>query len=217
MDRMEYHMKQVFKLFAVGTVAVGIGLSTSITTLADGPHGWGGSHFGGSRSGFHDGFRGGHWGGFHDRFWWGGGFPLGFSFSYYDAPYYGYYPAVVYDSPSVVYRSGPPPSAIVYDSPPESRVIYSAPSRTPEDAMVEHANGDQPQSQGQTFGMADVRVLVKAGISDEVILSQIRNSRVVFHLTASEIVDLKNSGVSEKVINGMINTASPPPLPPPRG
>ena len=57
-------------------------------------------------------------------------------------------------------------------------------------------------------GVADVKALVNAGLSDEVILSHIRNSQAVYHLTTAEIIDLKNSGVSEKVIDFMINTAS---------
>ena len=54
--------------------------------------------------------------------------------------------------------------------------------------------------------MADVKVLGKAGLSDEVIISQIRNSRTVYHLTAAEIIGLKESGVSDKVIDFMVNT-----------
>jgi hypothetical protein len=57
------------------------------------------------------------------------------------------------------------------------------------------------------LGVTDVKALAKAGLSDEIILNQIRNSRVVYHLTAVEIIDLKESGVSEKVIDAMINTA----------
>lgn len=58
------------------------------------------------------------------------------------------------------------------------------------------------------MGVSDVKALAKAGISDEVILSQIRNSQAVYHLTTAEIIDLKESGVSEKVIDFMINTAT---------
>ena len=72
----------------------------------------------------------------------------------------------------------------------------------------------------QPLGVADVKMLAKSGISDEVIISQIRNSRTVYHLTTAEILDLKAAGVSEKVIDFMINTPStyrpmrPPPPPP---
>ncbi len=72
----------------------------------------------------------------------------------------------------------------------------------------------------QPLGTADVKLLAKSGISDEVIISQIQNSRTVYRLTAPEILDLKDAGVSEKVIDFMINTPSmyrstrPPPPPP---
>jgi hypothetical protein len=71
----------------------------------------------------------------------------------------------------------------------------------------------QRVDQGQPLGLPDIKALAQAGVSDEVIVSQIRNSRTVYRLTTAEIIDLKNSGVSEKVIDFMINTPSlyPPP------
>ncbi len=60
--------------------------------------------------------------------------------------------------------------------------------------------------QGQPLGIADVKALAQAKLSDDVIISQIRNSRTVYHLSAADIIDLKNAGVSEKVIDYMINT-----------
>ena len=72
------------------------------------------------------------------------------------------------------------------------------------------------QHPSQPLGLADVKMLAKAGISDEVIISQIRNSRVIYRLSTAEIIDLKDSGVSERVIDFMINTPSLYPPPPPR-
>ena len=74
----------------------------------------------------------------------------------------------------------------------------------------------QRVEQGQPLGLADIKALAKAGVSDEVILSQIRNSHTAYRLTTAEILDLKEAGVSEKVIDFMINTpnlarVSPPP------
>jgi hypothetical protein len=66
----------------------------------------------------------------------------------------------------------------------------------------------QRADQGQSITVADVKALATAGLSDDVILSHIRNSHPVYHLTTAEIIDLKKSGVSEKVIDFMINTAS---------
>jgi outer membrane lipoprotein SlyB len=70
--------------------------------------------------------------------------------------------------------------------------------------------------QGQPLGLADIKALAKAGVSDDVILSQIRNSHVVYRLTTAEIIDLKDAGVSNRVIDFMINTPSLYPPPPPR-
>ncbi|HUJ08708.1 MAG TPA: glycine zipper domain-containing protein [Verrucomicrobiae bacterium] len=75
----------------------------------------------------------------------------------------------------------------------------------------------QRVEQGQPLGLADIKALAKAGISDEVIISQIRNSHVVYRLTTAEIIDLKDAGVSNRVIDFMINTPSLyPPSPRPR-
>jgi len=66
----------------------------------------------------------------------------------------------------------------------------------------------QRVAQGQPLGLADVKALAKAGVSDDLIISQIRNSHTVYHLGAADIIELKNSGVSERVIDFMINTPS---------
>lgn len=60
--------------------------------------------------------------------------------------------------------------------------------------------------QAQPLGLADVKALAKAGVSDKVIISQIRSSHTAYRLSSAEIIDLKDGGVSEVVINFMINT-----------
>ena len=62
--------------------------------------------------------------------------------------------------------------------------------------------------QGQPLSTADIKALAKAGVSDDVIISQIRNSHTIFHLSTSDIIDLHSSGVNERVIDFMINTPS---------
>jgi outer membrane lipoprotein SlyB len=62
--------------------------------------------------------------------------------------------------------------------------------------------------QGQPLSISDIKALAEANVSDDVIISQIRNSHTVFHLSTSDIIDLHNAGVSEIVINFMINTPS---------
>ena len=62
--------------------------------------------------------------------------------------------------------------------------------------------------QGQPLSLADVKALAKASISEDVIISQIKSSRTVFHLSAADIIELRDTGVSDKVVNYMINTPS---------
>ena len=85
--------------------------------------------------------------------------------------------------------------------------------------ILSHQNPETLQriEQGYPLGMADVKALVRAGVSDEVIRSQICNSHTVYRLTTAEIIDLKDSGVSQRLIDFMINTrgAPCPPLSPP--
>jgi hypothetical protein len=64
----------------------------------------------------------------------------------------------------------------------------------------------QRVEQGQPLTVMEVTALVKAGIGDDLVISQIRNSRTVYHLSTADIIDLKNAGVSERVIDFMINT-----------
>ena len=62
--------------------------------------------------------------------------------------------------------------------------------------------------QGQPLNVADVKALAAAGVGDNVIISQICNSHTVYHLNAADIIDLRNAGVSNPVIDFMINTPS---------
>jgi len=51
-----------------------------------------------------------------------------------------------------------------------------------------------------------IKALSRANVKDELIISQINASRTAYRLGAAQIIDLKDSGVSEKVIDHMINT-----------
>ena len=69
----------------------------------------------------------------------------------------------------------------------------------------------QSIAQDQPLGLADIKMLAKNGVNDDIILSQIRNSHTVYHLTSAEIIELKDAGVSQRVIDFMINTPSTSP------
>ncbi len=60
--------------------------------------------------------------------------------------------------------------------------------------------------QGVPLTVEDVKALVNAGIGDDLIISQIRNSRTVYRLSTADIIDLKNAGASDVIIDFMINT-----------
>ena len=62
--------------------------------------------------------------------------------------------------------------------------------------------------QGEPLGIADVKNMARAGVGDDVIINQIQGTHTVFHLSAADIVDLHDSGVSDRVVNTMINTQS---------
>jgi len=56
------------------------------------------------------------------------------------------------------------------------------------------------------MSVADVKALMRAGVSEDVIISQIQSSHTIFHLSASDIIDLRDAGVTDRVVNYMINT-----------
>jgi outer membrane lipoprotein SlyB len=60
--------------------------------------------------------------------------------------------------------------------------------------------------QGQALGIADIKAMAGAGVGDDVIISQIQGSHTVFNLSSADIIDLHNSGVSDRVVNFMIST-----------
>ncbi|HEU6447516.1 MAG TPA: hypothetical protein VFV23_03660 [Verrucomicrobiae bacterium] len=55
------------------------------------------------------------------------------------------------------------------------------------------------------YGAPQVVQLSKAGINDGTILTYIQNSGTVYNLNADQIVYLKQQGVSDTIINAMIN------------
>jgi hypothetical protein len=59
--------------------------------------------------------------------------------------------------------------------------------------------------QEQNLSLADIKALAKAEVVDDIVISQINNTRSIFSLTAQAIIELKNAGVSEKVIAYMMN------------
>ncbi len=59
---------------------------------------------------------------------------------------------------------------------------------------------------GEPLSTTDIKKMTKAGLSDDVIISQIDATQSVYHLSSADIIDLKKAGVSQRVINHMIQT-----------
>ena len=59
--------------------------------------------------------------------------------------------------------------------------------------------------QEQNLSLADIKALAKAEVADDIVISQINNTRSTFSLTAQAIIELKNAGVSERLIAYMMN------------
>jgi hypothetical protein len=211
-------MKQVTKFLVVTVAAISIGFSAP-TIQAQGGRSGGGFH-----GGFNGGFRQRSWGGGGWGWGWRGWYPWGFPYVYAPSPYYYssyyYYPSTAYYQPAVVYDSQPAQAYVsqspapVADSPQQPDVDRPlSPTAVDRDTpppppRVQEQVPIQRNEPRQSIAVADVKALATAGLSDEVILSHLRNSQAVYHLTTAEIIDLKNSGVSEKIIDYMINTAS---------
>jgi len=62
-------------------------------------------------------------------------------------------------------------------------------------------------SDQEKLGISDIIVLSKAGVADDVLIDKIARTRSVFRLTAEEVGALVKEGVSNRVINFMLNTA----------
>jgi outer membrane lipoprotein SlyB len=58
----------------------------------------------------------------------------------------------------------------------------------------------------QQLNVNDIIAMSQAGVSPDTIISMIDSSKSTFNLTSAEVIKLKNAGVSEKVINHMIET-----------
>ena len=98
------------------------------------------------------------------------------------------------------------------------------------DVMAQNGSSDVPPSQTSpqrrlsrgrpvqlSYGVSQIIQLSKAKVSDDTIVNYIRNSGSSYGLDASQIIYLKQQGVSDTVINTMLNQprqmaqAAPPP------
>ena len=53
---------------------------------------------------------------------------------------------------------------------------------------------------------ADIMSMVKAGVPDEEIMRRIDDTRTVFRLSSDDVIRLRNEGVSDRIVNYMLDT-----------
>jgi hypothetical protein len=66
----------------------------------------------------------------------------------------------------------------------------------------------QRVAQQQPLSLADVKALARAGIAEDIIISQLRASRSVYRLSPADIIELRDAGVGNPVIDFMINSGN---------
>lgn len=58
----------------------------------------------------------------------------------------------------------------------------------------------------QPLSQSDIISMTKAGVADEEILRRIDGTRTVFRLSSEDVIRLRNEGVSDRVVNYMLDT-----------
>ena len=96
-----------------------------------------------------------------------------------------------------------PAAASTAAAPPQTA---PAPAATP---APQTAAAPAPRASPPPSGMTntDVLALKAAGFSDDLIVSKIKSSRCAFRLDTSDLIDLKKSGLSDRVIGAMMDKA----------
>jgi hypothetical protein len=88
-----------------------------------------------------------------------------------------------------------------------SLVVLSATAQTPapETTATPSAAASDAAPAKLPYGVEDVLKLSRAQVSEDITLSFIRNSGTIYNLAPKDIVYLKNEGVSDHVINAMLD------------
>ena len=76
-------------------------------------------------------------------------------------------------------------------------------------------DGAQPAKSSARLTLEDVVKLSQSGLSEELIITKVKQNAKVFDLSAEELLDLKKAGVTDNVINYLLDPARPYAPPPP--
>ena len=107
---------------------------------------------------------------------------------------------------------GVPPSAPPAPAPPQPVVtpVTPVPTAPPSVAPLETSLASPPAPVSASRPYQDILKLKQAGLTDEFILNKVRTDNVPYQLTTSEIVELRNAGISENVLEAMMRSGQPP-------
>ncbi len=61
-------------------------------------------------------------------------------------------------------------------------------------------------NEGEQLSLKDIEKMSNAGISDDKIIGVIDSTGSTYHLSSADVVELKNAGVSQRVIDYMLQT-----------
>jgi hypothetical protein len=106
---------------------------------------------------------------------------------------------------------GVPPAAPPAPAPPQPVVtpVTPVPTAPPSVAPLETSLASPP-APVSSRPYQDILKLKQAGLTDEFILNKVRTDNVPYQLTTSEIVELRNGGISENVLQAMMRSGQPP-------
>lgn len=88
-------------------------------------------------------------------------------------------------------------------------VIFGVSIASPQAVTPVHKAAGRVPVAGSGMSVRDVIRLAKAGVSDDLIVAQIRTKRASFDLTTDQLLDLKAASVSDRVIRAMIEAPTP--------
>jgi hypothetical protein len=89
-------------------------------------------------------------------------------------------------------------------------LVGSEKDKAEKQALERQRDAAVAQSRGPALGLTDVANMAAQNMSDDVIINQMRATHSAYSLSPSDITYLKQSGVSDRVIVYMQNTAVHP-------
>ena len=104
---------------------------------------------------------------------------------------------------------GVPPAAPPAPAPVVTPVT-PVPTVVPSVAPLETSLAPPPAPVVASRPYQDIVKLKQAGLTDEFILNKVRTDNIPYQLTTSEIVELRNAGISENVLQAMMRSGQPP-------